>query len=92
MLYLIYQDCFLVLVDLLLLMAILNIILICLSTKVHSQSFTDTTYTLPSDTIKIENFSKNFLSQATDINGATEKVQKSLIGKVIKLFKFSSNF
>ena len=68
------------------------IVLICFSNKVHSQSFLDTIYTLPSDTIKIENFSKNFLNKATDINEATEKVQKSLIGKVIKLFKFSSNF
>lgn len=74
------------------LIIILSLTLICISNKVHSQSFLDTIYTLPSDTIKIENFSKNFLSQATDINDATEKVQKSLIGKVVKLFKFSSNF
>jgi spore germination protein YaaH len=71
---------------------ILSFILISYASHVRAQTFLDTTYTLPSDTIKIENFSKKFLGQATDINDATEKVQKSLVGKVVKLFKFSSNF
>ena len=58
----------------------------------NAQSTIDTTYTLPVDTITIEDYSKLYLGKASGINDATKKVQKSLLEKVVKLFKFSSNF
>jgi len=58
----------------------------------NAQTITDTTYTLPVDTITIEDYSKLYLGKASGINDATKKVQKSLLEKVIKIFKFSSNF
>jgi spore germination protein YaaH len=58
----------------------------------NAQSIIDTTYTLPVDTITIEDYSKLYLGKANGINDATKKVQKSLLEKVVKLFKFSSNF
>lgn len=58
----------------------------------NAQSVTDTTYTLPVDTITIEDFSKLYFGKASGINDATKKVQKSLLEKIVKLFKFSSNF
>ena len=58
----------------------------------NAQSIADTIYTLPVDTITIEDFSKLYLGKASGINDATKKVQKSLLEKVVKIFKFSSNF
>ena len=58
----------------------------------NAQTISDTTYTLPVDTISIEDYSKLYLGKASGINDATKKVQKSLLEKVIKIFKFSSNF
>jgi len=58
----------------------------------NAQSIADTIYTLPVDTITIEDFSKLYLGKTSGINDATKKVQKSLLEKVVKIFKFSSNF
>ena len=44
----------------------------------NAQSIIDTTYTLPVDTITIEDYSKLYLGKANGINDATKKVQKSL--------------
>jgi mannitol/fructose-specific phosphotransferase system IIA component len=58
----------------------------------NAQTISDNNYTLPIDTVSINDFSKFYLGKSIDINDATKKVQKSLLEKVVKLFKFSSNF
>jgi len=58
----------------------------------NAQTISDNNYTLPVDTVSINDFSKFYLGKSIDINDATKKVQKSLLEKVVKLFKFSSNF
>jgi hypothetical protein len=75
------------------LLIILTIFFLSFATYSNAQSVLDTNYTLlPTDSIKIENFAKGFMGQVNDINDATKKVQKSLLGKLLNVFKFSSNF